>query len=390
MPTFCLARHADYRCQHSGACCTSNWPIHIEAERLDSIGAAIAGRRLTVPHGAAFDVPPDLPPGAGAVLRTTVVGACVFYDGAARRCRVHGELGHEMLPSACQHFPRRCLIERDAVCVSLSHYCPTVARMAFDEGAARGIVSAPGSLVGHLHLEGLDATDALPPLLRPGVLTDLEGFHAWERAAVELLEAGEAPELALERVARMTTRVSTWSPGKQALAKEVAAADPHARAEAVTARIAGADGRAADELAMRAAWELVRRAIPEEFRRGDAPPLRRPVLPGADLAARDARWVAPTWTAFSGPLCRFLAAHAFGSWCGYLGDGLNTVARSLEVALAIVRAEAGRLCDERAQSLDQAMLVEAFRAADLLLVHLADPKALATAIDKAPRGFARG
>ena len=45
--------------------------------------------------------------------------------------------------------------------------------------------------------------------------------------------------------------------------------------------------------------------------------------------------------------------------------------------IAVVRVEAGRVCSDVGRPLDQAILTEAFRAADLLLVHLSDPKALA-------------
>ena len=32
MPVFCLSTQADYACRHSGACCTSGWPIHVESD----------------------------------------------------------------------------------------------------------------------------------------------------------------------------------------------------------------------------------------------------------------------------------------------------------------------------------------------------------------------
>jgi hypothetical protein len=94
------------------------------------------------------------------------------------------------------------------------------------------------------------------------------------------------------------------------------------------------------------------------------------------LRAADAELVAPAWPAFSRPLRQFLAAHAFGNWCAYTGRGLRTVVRSLEVALGVVRVEAARACAEGKRPLDETLLLEAFRAADLLLVHLSDPSVL--------------
>jgi hypothetical protein len=58
------------------------------------------------------------------------------------------------------------------------------------------------------------------------------------------------------------------------------------------------------------------------------------------------------------------------------------VVRSLEVALAVVRVEAARLCATAERPLDEPLLIEAMRAADLLLVHLADPKTLAARLSE--------
>jgi Fe-S-cluster containining protein len=373
MNALCLARHADYRCRHSGACCTSGWPIPVEAGLVPAIRRALAEGRLRLPATPAAEgieplVDSRLPPGAGAALATTPAGACAFYDGDKRRCAIHRDLGHASLPSACRHFPRRCLLERDATFVSLSHYCPTVARMAFAENGARGIVEAPATLVGHVRLEGLDAREVMPPLLRPGMLTDLAGYHAWERAAVDLLESGAEPEAALACVREMTRRAMSWSPQRGRLEDAVDLA-----AEETRQTQKGAAGSPADETELRARFELARMAVSETLRPAAAP---------ARLGEADRRWVAESWPSFANPIGRFLAAHAFGNWAAYLGSGLVTVVRWLEVSLAVVRVEAARRCAQEARPLDPPILVESFRAADLLLVHLADPGTLAKGLDR--------
>ncbi len=202
VPRFCLSLHADFHCCHSGACCTSGWPIHVETDRLAALREALRAGRLTASpddtrEGSPFLEPRSLPPGAGAALRTTASGACVFYERGGGLCAIQRTLGHDHLPAACQHFPRRCLIEPDRMAVSLSHYCPTVARLAFRTDVRPEIVSAPASLVGHIALEGLDAREALPPLLRPGLLTDLAGYRTWERTVIEILASPGTPEAAL-------------------------------------------------------------------------------------------------------------------------------------------------------------------------------------------------
>ena len=123
MSVWCLALHADYICRNSGACCTAGWPIHLERERVSAWREAVASGRLSVPSddagdGEPFGIPADLPPGAGAVLRTRDSGACVLYRGDGL-CEAQCALGHASLPIACQHFPRRFLIEPERIAVSL-------------------------------------------------------------------------------------------------------------------------------------------------------------------------------------------------------------------------------------------------------------------------------
>jgi len=343
----------------------------VETDRLNGLRRAIEAGRLTLRPDGLGDTSPflessNLPPGAGAVLRTTASGACVFYERAGGLCAIQRTLGHEALPSACQHFPRRCLIEADRIAVSLSHYCPTVARMAFDADARLNIVEAPVSLAGHIALEGLDAREALPPLLRPGLLMDRTGYQAWERAVIGILAIPLTPEAALAEISAFTERVRTWTPRDGALCEAVERTGP--RDGSFTAGIgAGQDhGQGASPLAYD--YEVVRASVPSSI--GTLPPPDR-------LDAIDSQRVAGAWPQFSQPLRNFLAAHAFGDWCAYHGLGLRTVVRSLEVALSVVRVEAARLCEAADRPLDVPLLIEAMRAADLLLVHLADPQSLA-------------
>jgi len=378
-PVLCLAHHADFVCCHSGACCTSGWPIHVETGRLAALRDAVGSGRLafTLDADAAtspFFVPADLPTGAGAILRTRAGGACAFYERSGGMCAIQRDLGHDALPAACQHFPRRCLIEPDRVAMSLSHYCPTVAGLAFEVDARLDIVSATASLVGHVPLEGLDARDALPPLVRPGLLTDLTGYRTWERVVIEILTMPQSPEAALAEVSAFTERVRAWMPRDGALCEAVERAGPRGgRSPAEIGRTRD-EGRRASQLAGDCA--IVCDSVPPGIETTRAPDR---------LDAADARWVADAWPHFSQPLRHFLAAHAFGSWCAYHGMGLRTVVRSLEVALALVRVEAARFCAAAERPLHEPLLTEAMRAADLLLVHLADPKALAARLSDAER-----
>ncbi len=309
------------------------------------------------------------------MLGATATGACVFYERRGGLCAIQRTLGHDLLPAACQHFPRRCLIERDRVAVSLSHYCPTVARLAFRADLPLRIVPAPGSLLGHVALEGLDAREALPPLLRPALLADLAGYEAWERVAIEILASPGMPEAALAEISAFTERVRTWTPREGDLREAVENSRTIRGGPPAEIGRGQGDGQRAAELAN--GYEVVRASVPAGIR----------TMPSPDrLAVIDSRWVADAWPRFSQPLRHFLAAHAFGNWCAYNGMGMRTVVRALEVALAVVRVEAARFCAAAERPLDEPLLIEAMRATDLLLVHLADPKALAARLSAAEQG----
>jgi hypothetical protein len=64
------------------------------------------------------------------------------------------------------------------------------------------------------------------------------------------------------------------------------------------------------------------------------------------------------------------------------GEGLRTWVASLRLDLAVLRAEAARGCAEAGRALDADILTGAVRRADLLLVHLADPEALARRLSR--------
>ena len=181
---FCLNLHAGYLCRHAGACCTAGWAIPVDEPVYQQLKVHFGGRpdRLFATDG-------PLPDGAAAVVGVQQDGACVFFEpDRGNLCAVHRKLGPGLLPEACRQFPRVVLHDARGTFVSLSHFCPTAADLLRFPGApAFEIVEAPRTLTLEGEVEGLDARDALPPLLRPGMLTDHEGYDAWERRAIDLL-----------------------------------------------------------------------------------------------------------------------------------------------------------------------------------------------------------
>jgi hypothetical protein len=313
-----------------------------------------------------------MPEGAAAIL-ATASGACVFYEG--RLCEIHRELGPSAMPVACQQFPRIALRDRRGTFVTLSHFCPTAARLLVESTGHLDIVRAPGSLAaspstGASHvlgagdtLEALDAANELPPLLRPGLLTDAEGYEQWERHCLRVLGSdGCSAEDALDRVESATRRLLNWQPGDGSLADSVSDAFGLAFELGNPSSWTPADDRGR--------FELARTAVPRGL---TAPPVPDDLGQSWNHASR---W----WPEFGRAARRFAAAHLFGSWAAYHGSSLLTIVRVVQISLSVLRVEAARQSAMNGMTPEK-RFIEAARAADLLLVHLADTPALVRAIE---------
>ena len=304
----CLSFHARYRCGNSGVCCRTGWDLPFEPE-----GRKAAERLRLVPAGAFRE-----DGGVSFALRRPD-GACVFLEPAGERalCGIHRAGGHDILPTACRLFPRVALRDPRGWAITLSHFCPTAASLLFEDDGPVEIVDAPESLTSVGPLDGLDAAGAIPPLLRDGMLMDLESFSEWESQAIRVLTARECtPERALARVEALTDEIVRWTPADGPLLD----------------RVRGTFG----------AWN-----------------------PGAE-PCRDAR----------GPrepraVRRWLAAHLFGNWIAYQGRGLRTIVRYVRACLDVFTVELAR----------GGNMLEAIRRSDYLIVHESDSQQLASSID---------
>ena len=272
----CLSFHASYRCRHSGACCRAGWAIPFDP-------AEQAGVRAL--H---LDVGSFAPAGEDGVRLAAqhTTGTCTFFCEDGHQCSIHRAGGQAALPLTCRMFPRVVLHDARGTFISLSHFCPTAASMLFEPPGIEtpvAIVDASSALSDVGPLDGLDARDAWPPLLRPGMLMDLEAYATWERLAIELLvRPGIAARTSLGALAVMTRRLATWTPGSTPFVHAVR------------------DGFSA-------------------------------VAPPTDV-------LDPHETA----LKRWLAARLFGAWIAYQGDGLETTVRYLGVCLDTFTREYAR------------------------------------------------
>jgi len=246
--------------------------------------------------------------GGDATLATTADGACVFFDDARTRlCALQRDGGAWLMPVACRNFPRVSLRDGRGLFITLSHFCPTAARLLLTAGDI-AIVEAPASLSLGGEAEGLDATAVMPPLLRPGMLMDLDGYSMWEAEAVATLgERGYSPCAALNVLSAATADACGWSPGAGSLSLHMKQAFARARAEA----------------------------------------------PPEDLPCSRLEHAAKA----------FLAAHLFASWAAYQHGGLAAVVHAAESVLALSRAD---------RALDDQSFIEAVRKADLRVRHTGD------------------
>lgn len=372
LPTFWLSCHVHYACRHTGWCCRSGWPLPVEDAVAPAIDAAVADGRLRTVDGQPFWLieSAEAPAGMAGTLRQAG-GGCVFHAPASasgRHCAVHAALGHDALPSTCQHFPRVCLVDDRGTRVSLSHACPTAAAMLVDHEGPVTIVRGPAAVPGRAVPEGLDARDQLPPRLTARVLMDLDAATAWEAHVVAVLAGpGASGPVApvLARLRREAGVLAAWRPGITRLADEVMRLGVSAEADGT------GDARGLDLDAVDRAWALVTGTC-------RAPWTWRP-LP-VDLADADRRLVAPVWDAWAPVARRYLASRAFGAWIACQGDAVRALVAWLDLAAVVLRVECARAAGEAGRALDRALVLEALRQADMVLVHDVDPGALATAL----------
>ena len=359
MAVYSLSIHADYRCRHSGACCTADWDVPVELPLYKTLDAALSAGRVAPAarpdeNSMVLIVEEDLPHDAAAMVARTASGDCVFYHRKSGLCVIHRDLGETMLPATCRHFPRLAVRDARGTFISLTHFCPTAAKSLFRDDVPIEIVTDPPAFP-DADYEGLVLnSDDWPPLLRPDCLADFHSYTAWERHMVSrCADHALSPEgvvATLDRDARIVRAVSPVT--RQAMLNAIERL-PAAGVDAVVPETL--DASVADYLD-------VLRAVPDEWR------------PEADIRGLPESYVrdiAPGWTAFDAPLRRYLAAKAFASWTAYQGRGFLTVVRGLQTALALVRVEAARQCRDANRPLDADFLREAFRHADFALNHLA-------------------
>ena len=282
-------------------------------------------------------------------------GTCVFRSND--RCAIHARGGVTSLPVSCRHFPRVVLRDGRGTIISFSHYCPTAAALLLEHPPAIPRICDGTAQQPLEPIEGLDARDALPPLLRPGMLTDVAGYDAWERAVIQTFSRSRLASEAFLKINCATDAIRQWKPGNGSLAAAAATAfalPPKQTAAAkngfmpldVVRRLYRG------ELDLEAPWDL------ETAWRAAAPPNRTDLQRG---------------------IANYLAARTFGNWVAYQGLGLRSIVAWLHACHDVLRVAALRGRSAATEALTPAELLEAFRATDLVMLHTIDSHEFARA-----------
>lgn len=350
----CLSFHAPYRCQHVGACCETAWDIEVDAP----IVAAVSLGRLTPVSvtGTPFSKATDDSGRSFIAPARTGAGVCGFRHD--QRCSLQTTGGERMLPTACRHFPRVYRLEPHRNRLTLSHYCPTAAALLLDP-ARTSIVPAEAPLLLASAAEGLDVRKALPPLLRPGMLMDHEGYDAWEDLVVESFSTAASVDEGLAIVTAATERIRRWHPSDGPLDETVRRGfagalvpldcDRLSQGFHVLANVTGAHPLLAMPADLPAAWRRLSKTCPDLL---------------------------------DGPLRKYLAATVFANWVAYRGQGLRSIVEWLRACFDVCRLQLTRAY-ERDGILTRESMVAAFRNSDYLVIHTVDSIAFGRAIASA-------
>ena len=372
-----LAGLAAYACGHSGSCCRAGWPIPVEAEPLQIL------RRVDT----AIGLPRRL---AAAWLQDGVLGhspehGCVFHarGEASGGCALETAIGTAALPYSCRQFPRLLLADARGWHLTLSAWCVTASRLiaSFDGDSPIGVgpddalqqPSGDGddflsfdhiTADPRVHLEALDARDAWPPLLRPGVLAGFEAYTDWEARVLGEWLSGVthgAATLAdgLADAIRWTELLRRWQPAHGDLGVLISRRWPRRGLAGVPHASAGRDQRLrkmADDLMSR---------VPPQWRAPDWP---------AGLTDADADGPPVSRAHSERALARYLGVRLTASWVAYQGQGLRSVLASLVSSMGLATL-ALRMNGSGAVTIGR--LTAAIRAADWLQLHLLDRDAWA-------------
>jgi hypothetical protein len=250
--------------------------------------------------------------------------------------------------------------------VSLSNFCPTAVSLLFRDEGVLDVDTDVRVSATRGPLEGLDMRGALPPLLKPDLLFTWFGFALWEREVVRQLGEMDRPlHETLANLAGQAERLRTWTPHCGPFDAWVTGI-LDARAP---------DGPPRGPLATpETCWATYRTA------HATVEPTLAHDLPSIEVGRMWPAVLAATEPPFARVVRRYLASRVWASWVAHEGGGVRSYIRWIEMIRAVLAVEVCRAVFDANRPLDAALLADAIRAADLLLVHLSSPSRLARVI----------
>jgi hypothetical protein len=315
--------------------------VDVEPHILEAVSTGRVAVHRTTP--VAFTQAAEGPAMAPA---RTPSGDCGFHHDC--RCSLQLTGGEALLPSACRHFPRVYLRDLRGDLLTLSHFCPTAASLLMKDGPV-AVVDAHPPLALDEPIEGLDARDVLPPLVRPGMIADMDGYDAWEWAVIETFVGTPDAASAFARIESATSRTRGWTPASGPM--RLAVTDAFGRAECSPGSALLSD-----------AFTLVAELT------GPHPLMEVP----PDFAARWQDVLRGTDVSRHRSIGRYLAASAFANWIAYRGQGLRSIVAWLQACFDVLRVQMTRALPLGSGALDERAHLEAIRMTDYIMVHTVD------------------
>lgn len=285
------------------------------------------------------------------LLGRTLESLCPHHrQGSQPGCSLESTLGTAALPHTCRQFPRVLLVDSRGWHQSLSAWCVTAADLIVHGGdnflSFDHIEWDP-----RVHLDALDAREAWPPELRPGVLMGHDAYERYEARVLEALAAcpgrsGAGAEV-LQRAVQWTAQLRSWRHGDRSLDDSV-----HRLS---MPPVLSAPPRPAFDLAK----DLISR-VPSPWRPDHWP-----------NGLTDASYDGPQLTrqAADAVLRRYLGTRLVGSWIAYQGRGVLSVAASLVSSYALAALALSMNGDG---PVTFGRMASSIRAADWLQLHLLD------------------
>ncbi len=321
---------AGYACGHTGSCCRAGWPIPIEPAPLSLLRQAdVTGDLRGLGPSGWLD---------GSIIGRTAEGHCSFHETNAPGggCHVETALGSEAMPFSCRQFPRLLLHDARGWHLSLSAWCGTAARLivsgpALISSAGPSAANSDFLAINHIradarvHVESLDALDAWPPLLKPGVLAGHDAFTRWEQRVLDDVlgpvnggSGGVGPALASALC--WTDGLRQWRPSDGAFF--VTVGKPLGHRDAPWLHRWASAGRVDLDILLNSLMSLV----PPPWRQSSWPEGLTDASMGGSPVARGTAEAA---------LARYLGTRLHGSWVAYQGEGLRAVLASLVSAYGL-------------------------------------------------------